>query len=113
MSEHLDTKSIVDLRSSVRDSIVILVKWGPPGRLINRRMAVRIPVNRLRSRDPVSLGEVEGVSHTSLLCARVSNARSSRRGKEQIISKTSGGVEVKRGDLRAGDNPWNGAGGAG
>jgi hypothetical protein len=40
-------------------------------------------------RDPVSLGEVEGVFHASSPWSKKANPRSSRRGKEQIRSKTS------------------------
>jgi hypothetical protein len=64
-------------------------------------------VKDLRSRDPVSLGEVGGMLHTSPPWLGEITARSSRRGKEQIRSKTSGGVQVRRSDLRVGDNPWN------
>jgi hypothetical protein len=56
----------------------------------------------------VSLGEIEGVSHTSLAWPWGTNARSSRRGKEQIRSRISGEVKVRCRDLRVGDNPWNG-----
>jgi hypothetical protein len=59
----------------------------------------------LSSRDPVSLGEVEGTFQASLARWRESNARSSRRGKEQIRSNTSKEVAVRRSDLRVGDNP--------
>jgi hypothetical protein len=62
----------------------------------------------LRSRDPVNLGEVEGVVHVSSPWLRKTHVRSSRRGKEQIRSKTSGEVEVRCSDLRVGDNPRNG-----
>jgi hypothetical protein len=54
------------------------------------------------------LGEVEGVLQLSLPRLREIKARSSRRGKEQIRSKTSEKAEVRWSDLRVGDNPWNG-----
>ena len=43
-----------------------------------------------------------------LPCLRELKARSSRRGKEQIRSKTSEEVKVRRSDLRVGANPQNG-----
>jgi hypothetical protein len=85
-----------------------LVKWRPPGRSTNRRAAEWNPQVALRSSDPVSLGEVEGVLHVSLPGLGVTNARSSRRGKEQIRSKTSEGTALRLSDLRVDDNPWNG-----
>jgi hypothetical protein len=106
--EQLDTKSVVDLTSSSRYATEILVKLRPFGRPTNRHTAGMIPPNILK--DPVSLGEVEGVFHTSAAPPplRVTKARSSRRGKEQMRSKISREVEVRRSDLRVGDNPWNG-----
>lgn len=60
----------------------------------------------------MSLGEVEGAFHPSVLfLAQVRNIRSSRREKEQIRLKTSeSGVEgqVTRRVLRVGDNPCKG-----
>jgi hypothetical protein len=55
----------------------------------------------------VSLDEIEGVFRAPPPRRRETNAKSSRRGKEQIRSKTSEEVEVRRSDLRVGDNPWN------
>ena len=57
----------------------------------------------------MSLGEVEGVFQASLSQSTAANARSSRRGKEQIRSKASKEVPVRRSDLRVGADPWNGA----
>jgi hypothetical protein len=108
VSEHLETKSIVDLTSSLRHAIVTLVKWRPPGRPSNRRTAGRISPMALSSREPVSFGEVEGVFHTSLPRWGRINARSSRRGKEQMRSKTSREIALRLSDLRVGDSPWNG-----
>jgi hypothetical protein len=71
-------------------------------------MTGQTPSNVRRARDPVSLGEVEGVFQASLPGPRESKTRSSRRGKEQIRSKTSEKVEIRWSDLRVGDNPWNG-----
>jgi hypothetical protein len=93
--EQLNTKSVVDPSSSSTPAIMILVKWRPFGRLISRRTIGRIPSNRVRLRDPVSLGEVEGVFHVSLPCVGEVNSRSSRRGKEQIRSKMSMDVLVR------------------
>ena len=68
MSEHPDTKSVVDLKSvsqSIHDN-TILVKLSPFGRSNNRRVMGLIPPTTLRnSRDPVRLGEVEGGIHSS------------------------------------------------
>jgi hypothetical protein len=108
VSEHLDTKSVIDLTSSLRHDVSILAKRRPPGRLSNRRAAGRIAPRATSSREPVSLGEVEGVSHASPPRLRKTNARSSRRGKEQISSKISDEVDIIRSDVRVGDNPWNG-----
>jgi hypothetical protein len=109
VSEHLDTKSVVDSASSLKHHTVILVKRRPYGRSNNRRATAQIPPIAFSSRDPVSLGEVEGVFQVSLPRWRETNARSSRRGKEQTRSKTSKEVPIRRSDLRVGDNPWNGA----
>jgi hypothetical protein len=108
VSEHFDTRPVVDSKSSLKHAIVILAKWRPPGRSNNRRVAGRILSIAFRSREPVSLGEVEGVFHTSLPRLGKINARSSRRGKEQMRSKTSREIEVRLSDLRVGDIPWNG-----
>jgi hypothetical protein len=106
--EHLDTKSITEWIPSSRRT-AILVKWRPFGRLSNRPAKGRIPPNILRSRNPVSLGEVRGMFHASLPLLGEINARSSRRGKEQIRSKMSGEIQTRRSDLRVADIPWNGA----
>ena len=106
MSEHFDTRSVIDSTSPSTHITVTLVKWRPFGRPSNRHAAGRAHrPNVLRLRVPVSLGEVEGVSHMSFPRVREINSRSSRRGKEQIRSKTSREVEVKRSDLRVGDSP--------
>jgi hypothetical protein len=85
VSEHLDTKSIVGPTPSPRHATVILAKWRPSGRSTNRRTAERISLIVLRSRDPVSLGEVEGVFHisVSLPGLRENNARSLRKGRSR------------------------------
>jgi hypothetical protein len=73
-------------------------------------MAGRASLKAIRLRDPVtrSLGEVGGVFHASQPYLRETNSRSSRRGKEQMSSKTSKEVVLRLSDLRAGENPWNG-----
>jgi hypothetical protein len=109
VSEHLDTKSVVDSTSSSRHASVILAKRRSPRRANNPYTAGRMPPIPLSSRDPVSLGEVEGVFRAPSPLLRATNARSSRRGKEQIRSNTSKEIAVRQSDLRAGDNPWNGA----
>jgi hypothetical protein len=70
-------------------------------------MAGRVDAEFLSSRDPVSLGEVKGVFHASHPPPKGTNPRSSRRGKEQIKSKTSRKTKMRRSDLRVGENPWN------
>jgi len=56
---------------------------------------------------PMSLGDVEWVFRPSASEPgwRWNNARSSRRGKEQIRSKTSAVEYARRSDLKVGDNP--------
>ena len=73
-------------------------------------MVQPIPLIILRSRDPVSLRDVEGAFHPSISTSEpnITNARSSRRGKEQMRSKTSMKAAVRWSDLRVDDNPWNG-----
>ena len=73
-------------------------------------MAEPIPLIILRSRDPASLGDVEGAFHPSVSASESStiNARSSRRGKEHTRSKTSIKAAVRWSDLRVDDDPWNG-----
>ena len=63
VSEHLDTKSTVDQTSSSTIHVtMIVVKWRPFGKSSNPRVMDCIPSTIPRnSRDPVSLGEVEGV----------------------------------------------------
>ena len=114
MSEHLDTKSVVEVTScSESHDTAIVVKWGPFGRSKNRRTMGRIPpFIPCNSKDPVSLSEVEGVVHCPSVSpwSKQSNARSSRRGREQTRVKSSEfgrAVKVKRSDLRTGDNPCN------
>ena len=72
-------------------------------------MVEPIPLIILRSRDPVSLGDVEGAFHPSISTSEpnITNARSSRRGKEQMRSKTSLKAAVRWSDLRVDDNLWN------
>ena len=107
MSEHLDNKSVMNLRFPSGHSTVIFAKWRPPGRSNNRRVAGRIPVIILRSRDPVSLGDVEGAFHPSVsnVGPNATKDRSSRRGKEQTRSKTSMKAQVRWSDLTVDDNP--------
>ena len=114
VSEHFDTKSVVEVTSSLEShATTIFVKWRPFGRS-NSRLAMGwiAPAALLNSRDPVSPGEVEGVVHRPLgPGAGERNARSSRRGKEQMRPKTSESgraMKFKRRDLRTGDNPYNG-----
>ena len=54
------------------------------------------------------MGEVKGVFHVSLHRFTETNARSSRRGKEQIRPKTSKEMPLRLSDLRVDDKPWNG-----
>ena len=66
VSQHPDTKSVVESKSAPWTHISeILVKWRPSGRSNNRRAVGQIPHIAPRSRDPVSFGEVEGVIHMS------------------------------------------------
>ena len=114
MSEHLDTKLIAkSIPSSERQCTVIFVKWRPFGSSNNRRTVDRVLWNIHISRDPLSLGEVEGVLHLPPLWSKPSkaNVRSSRRGREQIRPKTSEFSrwgDLRRSDLIAGDNPYSG-----
>lgn len=110
VSEHLDTKFVVNLRSLLRHNTVIFVKWRPSGRSNNRHAAEPALPSNIRSRDPVSFGEVKGGSHspTSSSEEMKTNVRSSRGGKEQIRLKISKEVKVRRSDLTVGDNLWNG-----
>ena len=106
--KHLDNKFVADLTSSsLRHDIVIFVKWRPSGRSNNRRAMGRIlPALMIRSRDPVSLGDVDGTFHSVVLREfKKNNARSSRRGKEQTRSKTSEDIKDRRRDLMVGENP--------
>jgi len=114
VSEHPDTKSVVDLTSSSDlHETVIAVKWRPFGKSSNRLVMDWIPLIITPNwRDPVSLGEVEGVLHPSSLRPGPtdSKARSSRRGKEQTRPKTSEFGKpptARRSDLRAGEKPRN------
>lgn len=64
--EHADTKSVADSKSPLRHDIVTFVKWRPFGRSNNRRIVEWVPLMAiLRSREPVSLGDVEGAFHPS------------------------------------------------
>ena len=90
VSEHFDTKSLIKLASPALHDIVILEKRRPFGVSNNIRAAYRtLPV---KERDPVSLGEFGGTSHSSVTWPKVSGARIerfSREGKEQIRLRTS------------------------
>jgi len=106
-----DTKSVADPKSWPVHDTVISVKRRPSGRSNKRRTAEWIPPIALRYRDPVNLGDVEGALLPRVPPSRrrsVKN-RSSRRGKEEMKSKTSKVVEVILSDLTAGENPKNGA----
>ena len=112
VSEHPDTKSVVDLKSAIlTHTSTIFVKWRPFGRPSSCCTAGPIPSIVLHnSRDPVSFGEVKGVLHLSVQ-PKANSVRFSRRGKEHTKSKTSeGGMELqrRRSDLMVGGNPWNG-----
>jgi len=111
VSEHFDTKSVADLKSSPMHVTVILAKWRPSGKFNNRRVVEWIPPLTARFRDLVSLGDVEGGLHPTVPSSgqKSINSRSSRRGKEQMRSKTSEEVEVRLSDLTTGENPKNGA----
>jgi len=105
--EDLDTKSVADSESLPIHDIVILEKWRPPGKVDSRRVANPTPHTVLRSRDPVSLGDVGGALHLEMPPPgrRETNARSSRAGKERTRSKTSKGVQVRRRDFTVCENP--------
>jgi len=107
VSEHLDTKLITGSAPSMGNPNEILVKRRPFGRAHNRCVTERISQVVLRYRDPVDLGDVDGGFHpsASVLEWRLTNARSSRRGKEQTRSKISREVETRASDLMVGDNP--------
>ena len=94
--EHLDTNSVVDSKSLARHDTLIFVKWRPSGKSNNRHTAARNPPIVLRSRDPVSLGDLKGAFHLSgsLSEPKQTNDRSSRRGNEQTRLKSSTVVEV-------------------
>ena len=118
MSEHLDTKSVVEVISSLEShATTIVVKWRPFGRSNSRRMMGWIPpIPLLNSRDPVRLGGAEGAVHRPSLGSGLMkrNVRSLRRGKEQIrakISESGRAMKVLRRDLRTGDNRAMGRGG--
>jgi len=113
--EHPVTKSAADLKSAPSTNTnTIFVKLRQFGRSNNRRVIGSIPPTALRnSREPVSLGEVEGAMYPSISFpeSKTSHAKSSRRGNEHMRPKTSGGrprVDSRRSDLIVGDNPWNG-----
>ena len=104
--EHLDIKSDIGSRASPETfPEMIFVKLRPFGRSNNRRATWSIPsVTKCNSRDPVSLGEVRGASHSSVPFSqkRVFGVRSSRRGKEHRRPKTlecRRRLESKRSDL--------------
>jgi hypothetical protein len=64
VSKHFDTKHIADLTpSSEWKRTVIFVKWRPFGRSNNPRVMDWIQMYIHNVRDPLSLGEVEGVLH--------------------------------------------------
>ena len=86
--EHFNTKSIIDVVSFVRSVKSILRKWRSPGRPHNQRaMEGSTPVIR---RDPVNLGGVEGEIHSPVSSFwHCTNAKSSRRGKEEMKLKIS------------------------
>jgi len=104
--EHLEIKSITESLSSTESPNVILVKWRPPGRAQNRRVMERISQIDCRVREPVSFGDVTGAFHPSASSLMgLINARSSRRGKEQMRSKTSTEAQIMLSDLTVGDSP--------
>ena len=57
--EHLDTRSIADPKPELTHDIVILVKRRPSGKSNNRHTVGPMSHTELRSRDPVSLGDVD------------------------------------------------------
>ena len=89
----------------------ILEKLRPFGKVINPRAIEKLLL--VRASDPVSFGEVGGVSHVSSFLPPDTwwKERSSRRGKEQMrprISGRAGGVAKRKSrDLSVGDNPRN------
>ena len=113
VSEHLDTKSIANPTSwKEADSTIIRLKCRPFGRSNNPWITDFIPPCIHNSRDPFNLGEVRGLIHVSGgWRARVTNARSSRRGKEQMRSKaleTWMELEARRSDLMDVEIPCSG-----
>ena len=91
--EHVDTNSFTKSPSPIGHDTEILEKGRPPGRSSNPRVTRRSL--SLKKRDPVNFGRVGGASHPLPFSWSRSleeyNDRSSRRGKEQIKSRTSGG----------------------
>jgi len=110
VSEQLDTKSpAAPASASPRHDTLIFAKWRQSGRANNRRAVGPIPpACGIRLRDPVNLGGVEGAAHPSVTpVVKRTNGRSSRSGKEQMMSKTSKEVQIRLSDLTVGDNTWN------
>ena len=102
--EHLDTKSIADPTSRRENKhTTILLKCKPFGRSNSPWETDWKPPSTCSSRHPVNLGEVRGLVHVSATRGmREVNARSSRRGREQIRPKVfESGVkaEIRRSDL--------------
>jgi len=67
VSEHLDTKPGIHPVPSLENVMLMLEKCRPPGRSNNRRAMERAVLGVLKSRVPVSLGEVEGLFHSLVL----------------------------------------------
>ena len=114
VSEHLDTKFVVEAMSSgTSHGTVTLLKCRPSGRSNNRSVTDWSPSFRSNLRDPVNLGEVGGLFHASCLlrASRETNVRSSRRWKEQMklkISEFWRCVKLRWSDVTTGENPCNG-----
>ena len=93
MLEHVDTSCFAKSPSSEGHDTETLEKRRPPGRSSSIRV-IRGSLS-FKRRNPVNLGEVGGASHWSAFPRTGSleecNARSSRRGKEQIKLRTPEG----------------------
>jgi len=64
--EHLDAKSATDSVPSLEDTTVISETWRPHGRSNNLRGKKRAVLDVVKSRQPLSPGDVEGALHRSV-----------------------------------------------
>lgn len=113
VSEHLDTKSVVDSMSWAENNhTTILLKCRPFGRSNNRWVTDQFHPPMHKSRVPVNLGDVGGLAQGSWRRAvRETNARSSRWGREQMRPKSFESEREennRRSDLITAEKPCNG-----